>query len=268
MYVKSILLAVAGSVCLFGQASSVPGLQALQKQVDEGIVPKASLAQAEAARSAAKDAELLNAPLGLNDLTEEQAAQLEAAAFRQLDRSKARVAQVRTLVDAGLAPAQDLASPLEQQSLAQTSYDLILQRTKLVHQMTEMARAEEQILEAPKPAEAATAAGSAPPLMERFNGDGSFTASDFRRIENAFEQTFHKALPVSAEGETAVHRAMGFDHRDRVDVAIFPDTTEGVWLRHFLEASDIPYYAFRSSIPGKATGAHIHIGPPSTRIHV
>jgi hypothetical protein len=53
-----------------------------------------------------------------------------------------------------------------------------------------------------------------------------------------------------------------------VDVAIFPDTTEGVWLRHFLEASDIPYYAFRSSIPGKATGAHIHIGPPSTRIHV
>jgi hypothetical protein len=36
-----------------------------------------------------------------------------------------------------------------------------------------------------------------------------------------------------------------------------------VWLRHYLEASAIPYYAFRSSVPGKATGAHIHIGPPS-----
>jgi hypothetical protein len=30
-----------------------------------------------------------------------------------------------------------------------------------------------------------------------------------------------------------------------------------------LESSAIPYYAFRSFVPGKATAAHIHIGPPS-----
>ena len=27
----------------------------------------------------------------------------------------------------------------------------------------------------------------------------------------------------------------------------------------------IPYFAFRQAVPGKATGAHIHIGPMSTR---
>jgi len=51
-----------------------------------------------------------------------------------------------------------------------------------------------------------------------------------------------------------------------VDVALLPDTTEGTWLRHYLEASSIPYYAFRSFVAGKATAAHIHIGPPSNRI--
>jgi hypothetical protein len=93
-----------------------------------------------------------------------------------------------------------------------------------------------------------------------------FTHNDFEHVKQAFEHQFHTALPVSADGETAVHAALGFDHRNRVDVALLPDAPEGVWLRHYLEASAIPYYAFRSSVPGKATGAHIHIGPPSGRL--
>ena len=55
-------------------------------------------------------------------------------------------------------------------------------------------------------------------------------------------------------------------HRDRVDVALTPDSDEGSWLRRYLESDDIPYYAFRNAVPGKATAAHIHIGPPSVRI--
>jgi hypothetical protein len=39
-----------------------------------------------------------------------------------------------------------------------------------------------------------------------------------------------------------------------------------VWLRAYLAAKEIPYYAFRAAVPGKATGAHIHIGPGSTRL--
>lgn len=262
MYLQCSLL-VLGSVFLYGQAApsdAAPGI--VGNQVAAGLAPRTRVDQAKDAIAAARDAELLNAPLSLNDLTEDKATQLEQAAHRQLDRAKAQVDQVRTLVDAGLQPTQSLAAPLEEQTLAQNTYDLTLSRTELVQQVAEMARMEEQI-SLSQPHDAGEDLGSAPPVMEKFEGRGSFTPADFYRVKNAFEQQFHKALPISADGETAVHRALGFDHRDRVDVALVPDTTEGTWLRHYLESSAIPYYAFRSSVPGKATAAHIHIGPPS-----
>ena len=98
-------------------------------------------------------------------------------------------------------------------------------------------------------------------------GANLLEAKDIKDITLAFEKEFDKPLPISAKGSTAVHRAMGFDHTGRIDVAVTPDSAEGVWLRKYLESKDIPYYAFRSAIPGKATGSHIHIGPGSTRIH-
>jgi hypothetical protein len=253
MYLQVSLL-VLGSVLLYGQASPVAA----------GPAPQSRVNQAKDAIAAARDAELLDAPVSLNDLTEEKAAQLEQAARRQLDRTKTQVEQVRTMVDAGLEPRQNLAAPLEEQASAQNTYDLTLSRTELVQQVAEMARIEELI--PARPPDAGEDIGSAAPVMEKFDGRGSFTPADFYRVKNAFEQQFHKMLPVSADGETAVHRAMGFDHRDRVDVALVPDTTEGIWLRHYLEASAIPYYAFRSFVAGKATAAHIHIGPASSHL--
>ena len=86
---------------------------------------------------------------------------------------------------------------------------------------------------------------------------------DFKAIVIAYEKQFSKPMPISAKGETEVHRSMGYDHRGRVDVALNPDQQEGVWLRRYLINSKIPYFAFRRQIPGKATAAHIHIGPPS-----
>ena len=87
----------------------------------------------------------------------------------------------------------------------------------------------------------------------------------FARVELDFLTQFGKPLPVSAMGETAVHRSLGFDHRGRVDVALHPDQPEGRWLLWYLAGRHIPYFAFRQAVPGKATGAHIHIGPMSTR---
>jgi hypothetical protein len=49
-------------------------------------------------------------------------------------------------------------------------------------------------------------------------------------------------------------------------VALDPDQPEGVWLRRYLETLRIPYFAFRGFLTGRATGPHIHIGPPSERI--
>ncbi len=102
--------------------------------------------------------------------------------------------------------------------------------------------------------------------MVHFEGDGQISPADIQRIAAAYQSEFHRPLPISANGETNAHRALGFDHRGRVDVAVNPDQKEGIWLRSYLEKNDIPYYAFRAAVPGKATGAHIHIGPGSARL--
>ena len=139
--------------------------------------------------------------------------------------------------------------------------DLAEARAKLVRQLAEMAKAEEAA-----GGQAGRGAGRGAAIAERFDGDGVFTATTLTRVEMAFAGQFGKPLPVSAMGDTAVHRALGFDHTGRVDVALNPDQPEGVWLREFLTQNKIPYFAFRQAVPGKATGAHIHLGPISTRI--
>ena len=63
---------------------------------------------------------------------------------------------------------------------------------------------------------------------------------------------------------SAVHRAMGFDHHGRFDLAVSPSQPEGVWARRYLTEKHVTFFAFRSAVPGRATGAHIHIGPAST----
>ena len=50
-------------------------------------------------------------------------------------------------------------------------------------------------------------------IVEKFNGAGRFTDLDFGRISSEFQKVFFKPLPVSARGETATHRLLGFDHR-------------------------------------------------------
>ncbi len=102
--------------------------------------------------------------------------------------------------------------------------------------------------------------------MIRYDGNGLFNLNDMTTISDEFERKFHRALPVSALGQTMVHRSMGLDHSNRVDVSINPETTEGLWLRALLERLRIPYLAFRSAFAGAATAPHIHIGLGSTRL--
>ncbi len=51
-----------------------------------------------------------------------------------------------------------------------------------------------------------------------------------------------------------------------VDVALHPEDLEGLFLIDLLETWGLPYIAFHTGVPGQATGAHIHIGPPSEPI--
>lgn len=229
----------------------------LQALVDAGAAPRIQLEQAEDGLADAQDQAVLRRSMSSTDLTEDQAGQMVAAAKSRLGRRQKQLDREQGLVDSGIAARNDLQPLLDRVKFAKQEYDLAVTRAELCQELTEMARAEA----ARRPAHAEPSSAAV-----RFDGAGVFTPAQFQQISGAFEKRFAKPLPVSAMGETAVHRALGFDHRGRVDVAVNPDQPEGVWLRQYLEARGIPYFAFRHAAAGKATGAHIHIGPESTRL--
>ncbi|MGA2269122.1 MAG: hypothetical protein ABSH44_11700 [Bryobacteraceae bacterium] len=260
------LLVCAGSV--YAQTSDVPEVARAQAEVEKlralvqgGAVPRIQLEKAEEAIADAQDAAILRQTLYGQDLTAGQTDEMMAAASRRFDRRRKALDEAKRLVEAGAASQLSLGAFLEELDLARKESDLAGSRAGLVRELIEMAKAEESlaIKLAQEPAEA-------PKIADRYDGDGIFTAGMLGRVEMAFAGHFGKPLPVSAMGETAAHRTLGFDHRGRVDVAVRPDQPEGVWLREFLTENHIPYFAFRQAVPGRATGAHIHIGPMSTRL--
>jgi hypothetical protein len=241
-------------------ARAKAGIDRLRALVEAGAMPRAQLEKAEAQIVDAEDAAYLRKTLYGQELTAEQSVEMIAAANRRFERRKKAYDEAQKLVEAGVASQLSLATFLDELDMARKECDLAESRAKLTIALSEMARAEESLENKllHEPAEA-------PQIAERFDGDGLFTALMFSKVETAFTEHFGKPLPVSAMGDTAVHRTLGFDHRGRVDVAINPDQPEGVWLREYLTSNRIPFFAFRQAVPGKATGAHIHLGPMSTR---
>ena len=221
--------------------------------VEAGTLPPVELQKAQDALGDAQDAAILRKDILQQDLTEAQADELVAAATRQFERRKRAFDNAKNLVEQGLEPRLSLDTYLRELDFARKQCDLAESRARLSQELTEQAEAERLYVPPPK-------------TEERFDAGGPFTEATFHKVEAAFEARFGKPLPVSAMGETAVHRALGFDHRGRVDVAIHPDQPEGVWLREYLTENHIPFFAFRHAVPGKATGAHIHLGPGSTRL--
>jgi len=99
----------------------------------------------------------------------------------------------------------------------------------------------------------------------RFSGVGAWALSDAWKVQRFFLDSFKKPLPVGVFGQGAIHDRWRLDHRNAMDVSLHPDEPEGQILMNYLRANGIPFLAFRSAIPGTATGPHIHIGRPSHR---
>lgn len=100
----------------------------------------------------------------------------------------------------------------------------------------------------------------------RYSGTGGWAISQASKVTDFFTSKFGRQLPISALGQSNTHNRLGFDHRNSVDVAVHPDSSEGKALIDYLRSNGIPFLAFRSAIPGVATGAHIHIGYPSHKM--
>ncbi len=203
----------------------------------------------------------LYAPMRPDEISADQCDEMVLAAERRVKRVEEKIAETRPLIEQGIFARNELKPLEEELEFRRRTLDMAASRAKFIRELADMAKVEANF-------EAYQLDLGPKPIQERFDGKGAFSPAVFKRVILAFQEQFGKALPVSANGETAFHKALGYDHRGRVDVAISPDQAEGQWLRQFLEKEQIPYYAFRGAVLGKASAAHIHIGPPSNRLRV
>jgi hypothetical protein len=226
----------------------------VQSLIDSGALPPVKMAEAQLNLDDALDEAVLERTLygHIEETDEQQATDMLAAAQRRVDRQQAKVTRMNDLV------AKDLASPADRGDLERelsNREDALQQatvRAALLREVAGMAHAEKAV--GPGLAE------------EKTSGTHLIQPKELKALTLAYEKQFSEHFPISAKGMTAVHRALGMDHTGRVDVAVNPDSPEGIWLREYLDERAIPYYAFRTAMAGKATAPHIHIGPGSTRL--
>ena len=208
----------------------------------------------------AVDTAVVRQLLETRNLTDEQTTSLISAAGRRYLRRKQAYTAAKEAVDAQRSGAATL-DPLEREMEAARKVCDVAESLAHPRDLTAFASADAQL-------ERILAGGSGLGfgLTDRFTGTNSFTEADLAQLEKAFESQFGRPLPISAHGDSLAHRALGFDHRGRIDVAVSPLQPEGAWLRRYLAGKGVTYFAFSSAVRGKATGAHIHIGPPSARL--
>jgi hypothetical protein len=240
-------------------------LNRLRTLIDAGAAPRTALDKALAEQADRDDETVLQRTLygsvRVEDLNEQQTAGMVDAARRRADRIQKKVDQMRPLVQDGVFARNQLTPFEEELAERLRTLQLAQGRARVFGELLEMARAE--AAQAANPA-----AEDTHPVMVRFDGSGIFNELQFRRVQMAFEKQFEKPLPVSAYGETVLHKSLGFDHRGRVDLALAPDQPEGLWLRQYLEKEQIPFFMFRAAVAGSATGPHFHLGPPSLRVKI
>jgi len=228
--------------------------------VESGTLPRVRLEEAEANLEDIVDEAIYTRAIYGKDLTPEQAAEVVKATERRVERRKKKAVEREQFLAQGIISQSEYRASLDDLDRANKEYDWAAAREKLVAEVAVFAAAEMAML---KQMEEGAVVGG--PRIEHFVGKGTFSTVDFAKVQTAYTARFSHSLPISANGETAVHRSMGFDHTNRIDVGVTPDSVEGQWLRHFLTANRIPFFAFRGAVAHQATGAHIHMGPPSTR---
>jgi hypothetical protein len=244
-------------------------LENVERLVISGVLPRLRLDQAKENLEDARDIAVLHQTLYGKELTIDQADEMISAAQHRVERKQHSLVEMQKLLNQGIISKAEMSGYTEDADRANHELDWAKSRAKLIIELHAMVQAEEEAEKLAALAESLRQSGQQPlgsghPTVERFDGNGLFSAGTLAKVQTAYQKRFGAALPISANGETAVHRAMGFDHRGRVDVGVSPDQPEGVWLRRYLTDNQIPFFAFRTAVAHQATGAHIHMGPPST----
>jgi|tagenome__1003787_1003787.scaffolds.fasta_scaffold20973177_3 hypothetical protein len=238
-------------------------LERTERLVADGTLPQIKLDEARAHLADAEDEALLSRTLFgtkmAGSMTQDEANQMLAAAQRRVDRARAAFDDRQRLLASGAIARIDVESASRELDDRQRVLGFAKDRVRLLGELATMAENERQLA---RSADASSLRTS----VIRSNGNGSFSLGDLTAIQAQFENRFHRPLPVSALGQTLTHQSLGLDHRNRVDVALSPSQTEGIWLLNLLDRLHVPYLAFRTAVAGAATAPHIHIGLGSTRL--
>ncbi len=231
-------------------------LERVRALVEAGALPRRAVSDAEQSLEKAHLIETLQKTLLQRDITEKDLPAMLDAAKRLRDMARDQLALTQARVDAGALPIQQLQADKDALDAADKQYNLAETRARLVREQATIARTEARLDELEQEDLAYVSEGNGDPFLD----------DDIAAVNEAFYEAFGVPLPISADGYTALHESMGFDHTGRLDVAVNPDDPEGLFLIELLETWNIPYIAFRSAVPGQSTGPHIHIGPRSERI--
>lgn len=236
----------------------------VEKLVREGGLPKLRLDEAKELLSEAEDYAVLRrtlyGALKIEELTESLSTAMLESARRLVELQQKRCNRMSKMVEQGVVARTELTTLLEELDSRRKGMIEAESRVRLWGNLLDQARAEQVRQQEAEQLSAGAMAEAVDP------GVGVLSSAKSRQLETDFERVFRKELPVSARGDTSFHRMMGFDHTGRLDVAVTPDSAEGQWLRLWLERSGVPYLAFRTAVKGQASAAHVHIGPPSSRL--
>ena len=189
----------------------------------------------------------------------------------EVSKAEAKLEELRTLVSEGLIAKNELDA--EEQKLVALRGQLQATEKQIADSDSRVAqiKAEQELAKKQATAPVKLIAKQYGTLgttatMLRYNGSVAWSLGSLNTIQSFFSSKFARSLPTSAVGQSATHNRLGYDHRNAVDVALHPDSTEGRALINYLQGQGIPFLAFRAAIPGVATGPHIHIGSPSHRL--
>jgi hypothetical protein len=183
----------------------------------------------------------------------------------------AKLDELRMLVSEGLVAKAELADSEQKLTALRTQLEITKKQISDSDNVIAEIRAEQELAktQAAKPVKLVSkqyATLTATATLLRYNGLTSWSPGGLDQIQAFFSGKFGRALPTSAVGQSATHNRLGYDHHNAVDIALHPDSSEGQALIKYLRGQGIPFLAFRSAIPGVATGPHIHIGSPSHRL--
>jgi hypothetical protein len=232
-----------------------PEIERLRALVEAGVIPPAQLVKAQQEADRLRLEELVRRLLQQPDLLPDQTTELLRSAAELQKIELEMLKRQQELVSVGAVPPNTLAAFRDRLAFVDKQLELAKTRARLVEEQVRIVSAEDHLDE----------------LIDEelaiwSEGDLGQWDADILEIDALYFEEFGKALPISAAGSTELHVSMGFDHTGRYDVAVHPDEIEGLFLMSLLGEWDIPYIAFRSAVPGQATGPHIHIGPPSVKI--